>query len=70
MGFIPGLGRFYILGVTKARAPQPQSPHDAAMETRAPRACAPQQEKPGQYEAQALQPEKARAATKTQHSHK
>ena len=27
MGFIPGLGRFHILGVTKARAPQLLSPH-------------------------------------------
>ena len=57
---ILSLGRFHLLQSSKARGPQLLSPlsrvhesqllslHDATTEARAPRACAPQQEKPPQ----------------------
>ena len=46
----------YFLG---AREPKALSPHAAATEVHAPRACALQQEKPAQWEARSLQLEKA-----------
>ena len=66
-GWIPGLGRSHMSWSYKARAPQllslrsragePQllSPRAATTEARAPRARAPQQEKPPQWEARTPQ---------------
>ena len=45
---------------SRAREPQLLSPCVATTEARVPRACAPQQEKPLQWEARAPSPEKAR----------
>ena len=66
-GSSPGLGRSHMLRSNKAHAPQvlslcsracdPQllSPRATTTEAHAPRACAPQQEKPPQWEARAPQ---------------
>ena len=55
MGLIPGPGRFHMPRSNYARAPQLLSPHAATAEARAPRAHAPQQEKPPWWEAHAPQ---------------
>ena len=67
MGSIPGLGRSHVTRSNKAHAPQllslrsrarePQllSPHATTTEAHTPRARAPQQEKPPQWEARAPQ---------------
>ena len=54
-GSIPDPGRFHMPQSNEARVPQLLSPHAAITEDHAPRACAPQQEKPLQWEACALQ---------------
>ena len=54
-GSSPGLGRSHMLQSNKARVPQLLSPHAAFTEAHAPRARAPQQEKPPQWEARAPQ---------------
>ena len=47
-GSSPGPGRSHVPQSSKARVPQLLSPHATTTEVRAPRACAPQQEKPPQ----------------------
>ena len=47
-GSIPGLGRSHILRSNQARAPQLLSQRATTIEAHAPRARAPQQEKPPQ----------------------
>ena len=51
----PGPGRSHMPWSNEARVPQLLSPRARATEARAPRACAPQQEKPLQWEACAPQ---------------
>ena len=55
MGSIPGLGRSHVTRSNKAHAPQLLSPHATTTEAHTPRARAPQQEKPPQWEAHAPQ---------------
>ena len=55
MGSIPGLGGSHVLWINWARVPQLLSPHATTTEARTPRTRAPQQEKPPQWEACALQ---------------
>ena len=50
MGSIPGLGSFHIPRSNKAHVPQLLSPHAAPAEAHTPRACAPQQKMPPQWE--------------------
>ena len=67
MGLIPGLGRSHmpqsnqahvpLLSLrSRAREPQLLSPRATTTEAQEPRACAPQQEKPPQWEAHSPQP--------------
>ena len=55
MGSIPGPGRSHMPQSNWACVPQLLSPHAATAEARVPRAGAPQQERPPQLEALALQ---------------
>ena len=54
-GSIPGLGRFHMQQSNKVHTPQLPHPHAASTKAQAPRACALQQKKPGQWEAQVSQ---------------
>ena len=56
--------------ISEAHAQQPLNLHATATEARVPRACAPQQKKPLQWEAPVLQLEKICTATKIQNSQK
>ena len=55
VGSISGLGRSHMPQSNKAREPQLLSPCATPTEARSPRARAPQQEKPPQWEALTLQ---------------
>ena len=50
-GSSPGLGRSHMPRSSQAYEPQLLSPRATTTEARTPRACAPQQEKPPQWEA-------------------
>ena len=52
MGLISGRGRFHMLRSNQAHVPQLPSLCAATAEAGTPRACAPQQEKPPQREAE------------------
>ena len=58
-GSSPGLGRSHMPRSSQAYEPQLLSPRATTTEARTPRACAPQQEKPPQWEAHTPQQEKA-----------
>jgi len=55
MGLIPGSGRLHMLWRNWAHEPQLLSPCASTTDPQVPRACAPQQEKPPQWETQAPQ---------------